>query len=55
MKDRERDDEINKQLLFEGWTVVRIWGKEITQNVDECVKVIEETIWNRNIYNDVYL
>ena len=51
----ERDDEINKQLLFEGWTVVRFWGKEITQNVDECVKVIEETIWDRDIYNDVDL
>ena len=50
-RNRERDDEIDKQLLFEGWTVIRFWGKEIAQNVDECVKVIDETIWDSNIYN----
>lgn len=51
-RNRERDDEINKQLLFMGWTVIRFWGKEISRNVDECVKVVEETIWDMNIYND---
>lgn len=45
-KNRERDDEINKRLLFEGWTVIRFWGKDIVKNVDECVRVIEETIWD---------
>lgn len=50
-RNRERDDEINKQLLFKGWTVIRFWGKEIASNVDECVKVIDETIWDRYIYN----
>lgn len=45
-RNRERDDEINKRLLFEGWTVIRFWGKEIQKNVDDCVKVVEETIWD---------
>lgn len=45
-RNRERDDEVNKRLLFEGWTVVRFWGKDIARNVDECVKVIEEIIWD---------
>lgn len=45
-RNRERDDEINKRLLFEGWTVIRFWGKDILNNVDECVKVVEETIWD---------
>lgn len=45
-RNRERDDEINKRLLFEGWTVIRFWGKEIQNNVSECVKVIEEAIWD---------
>ncbi len=44
-RNRERDDEINKRLLFEGWTVIRFWGKEIAKNADECVKVIEEAVW----------
>ena len=37
-KNRTRDDEVNKQLLFLGWTVVRFWGRDIVKNVDECVK-----------------
>lgn len=45
-RNRERDDEINKRLLFEGWTVIRFWGKDIQKNVDECVKVVEEAIWD---------
>ena len=26
-RNRERDDEINKKLLFQGWTVIRFWGR----------------------------
>lgn len=42
----ERDDEINKQLMFLGWTVIRFWGKEIKKDVESCVRVIEETIFD---------
>lgn len=28
-RNRERDDEINKKLLFEGWTVIRFLGGDI--------------------------
>ena len=45
-RNRERDDEVNKKLLFEGWTVIRFWGKDIVKNAEECVKVIEEVIWD---------
>lgn len=48
-KNIKRDDEINKQLLFEGWTVVRFWGKDILRNPGECLKVIEETIFSGKI------
>ena len=44
--NRRRDDEVNKQLLFMGWTVIRFWGKEIMKNTDECVRVIEETVFD---------
>ena len=44
-RNKERDDEINKKLLFMGWTVLRFWGTDIKKNVDECIKVIEETIF----------
>lgn len=45
-RNRERDDEVNKKLLFMGWTVIRFWGKDIMKNTEECLKVIEETIWD---------
>ena len=45
-RNRERDDEINKKLLFMGWTVIRFWGNDIKKNTDECVNVIEETIFD---------
>ena len=44
--NRRRDDEINKELLFRGWTVIRFWGKDIKKRTDECVKVVEEAIFS---------
>lgn len=51
-RNRERDDEVNKRLLFRGWTVIRFWGQEIQKDVDQCVKVIEETIWDIKMSGD---
>lgn len=45
-RNRERDDEVNKQLLFRGWTVIRFWGKDILKNIDECVRVVDEAVWD---------
>lgn len=44
-RNRERDDDINKRLLFEGWTVIRFWGDDIKKHTDECIRVIEEKIF----------
>ena len=41
-----RDEEITKTLNALGWTVLRFWGKDILKNVEECVKVVEETIFD---------
>ena len=38
------DNEVNKALLFKGWTVIRFWGNDIKKDIDGCIKVIEETI-----------
>lgn len=48
-RNMERDDEINKQLLFMGWKVIRFWGKDIIKDVDTCIQVIEESIWDNVI------
>ncbi|MCM1083652.1 MAG: very short patch repair endonuclease [Clostridium sp.] len=45
-RNLERDDEVNRQLVFMGWTVIRFWGKDIINKSEECVKVIEETIFD---------
>lgn len=45
-RNRERDAEINKRLLFEGWTVIRFWGDDIKNHTNECIKVIEEVIFD---------
>lgn len=47
--NRRRDDEINKELTFEGWTVIRFWGKDIKSKLDECIKVIEDIIWEQKM------
>ena len=48
-RNMERDQEVNMILLSEGWTVIRFWGKEIKKNTEECIKVIEETIFDQKI------
>ncbi len=48
-KNREHDEQINKELAFMEWTVLRFWGNDIKKKTDECVKVIEETIFDLKI------
>lgn len=51
-RNMERDDEVNKKLLFLGWTVIRFWGKDIIKDVDRCVSVIEEVIFDQMVQDD---
>ncbi len=48
-RNMERDKETDQQLRFMGWTVIHFWGKDILKDVDNCIKVIEEAIFERNI------
>lgn len=45
----ERDLEVNSALASAGWTVLRFWGKEIQQNIEECILKIETTIKEKSI------
>ncbi|HAX32171.1 MAG TPA: very short patch repair endonuclease [Coprococcus sp.] len=45
-RNRERDDLVNKKLLADGWTVIRFWGKDIKNNTEKCVRVVEETVFD---------
>ena len=48
-KNRERDDQVNKQLLFRGWTVIRFWGDDIKKHTEECIQVVEEAIFDQKL------
>ena len=45
----ERDEEVNRKLGLLGWTVIRFWGKDILKNTEQCVRVVEETIFEKMI------
>ena len=51
-ENRKRDEEINRKLAFMGWTVIRFWGKDIKHDIDQCIKVIEETIFENMLNED---
>ena len=40
----ERDNIVNKQLFKEGWKILRFWGKDITQNLRNCIDKITREI-----------
>lgn len=41
-----RDEDINRRLKAMGWVVLRFWGKDIKQNTERCIQVIEEAIFD---------
>lgn len=53
-RNRSRDWENDKQLLFLGYTVLHFWGQDIIKHTDECIHAIEESIWNY-VLSDNYL
>ncbi len=49
LRNMERDKENNLALLNMGWIVIRFWGSEIQKNVESCITVIEECIFDQMI------
>lgn len=52
LNNMNRDDRVNKELTYLGWTVIRFWGCDIKRDVGTCVKVIEECIFDEMMDND---
>lgn len=40
----ERDKEVNEYLHENGWTIIRLWEKQIKKDTDGCVKLIFDQI-----------
>ena len=41
-----RDEDVNRKLKALGWVVLRFWGKEIKNDTEGCVQVIEDAIFD---------
>ena len=48
-RNMQRDIEKDQALLFEGWTVIHFWGKDIVKHPEECIQVIEEAIFSKTV------
>lgn len=53
-RNRERDSEVDMQLRALDWEVIRFWGRDITKKVDECVRVVEEKIFDLSATDTMY-
>lgn len=53
-RNRTRDWENDKKLLLLGYTVIHFWGQEIKAHTDECLKAIEEAIWDNQLLDSLY-
>lgn len=47
-----RDKEIDQKLGAEGWNVLRFWGTDIKKNTDECVRAVEDLIFEIKIQDE---
>lgn len=48
-KNISRDEKVNKQLKALGWTVLRFLGADIKKNTGDCLKTIEEAVFEAEI------
>ena len=45
----ERDNEVNRRICGNGWTVIRFWGNDIRNNLMGCVEEIQEVIFQKRV------
>lgn len=47
LRNIERDEETNRALRELGWRVIRIWESEIKNDLDGCVKLVQEILFEQ--------
>lgn len=52
-RNMERDQENEKALKFREWTVIRFWGEDIRKHTEDCVRAVEEAIFDKKMELDV--
>lgn len=48
-RNMERDIENEQELRFREWTVLRFWGRDIMKHTDDCVRAVEEAVFEQKI------
>lgn len=48
-RNMKHDLEIEAELNGLGWTVIRFWSKDVLKCPEECLQVVRETIFEKNI------
>ena len=48
-RNMERDRENEQALRFQEWTVLRFWGEDIKKHTEECVRAVEEAVFEQQI------
>lgn len=43
-RNMQRDKEVTAELAKQGLTVIRLWGKEIKQDVSKCADIIQKAV-----------
>ena len=51
-RNMERDMENNHALQFRDWTVLRFWGDDIKKHTDDCVRAVEELVFEIKVGHD---
>lgn len=52
-RNMERDEEVNRTLYGSGWLVLRFWGTDIKKHLDECLRVIDETVFDVKMHDNL--
>ena len=48
-ENMERDRRVEKKLEALDWTVIRFWGNDIKKDLEGCLRVIEEVVFDKMI------
>ena len=55
VRNMQRDIENEQALRFQEWTVLRFWGQDIMKHTDECVKAVDEAVFEQIVETDSLL
>lgn len=44
MRNRSRDEEVNRLLAGDGWQIVRVWDFDLERDAQECVRRVKEAV-----------